>query len=261
MRTIFLHGFSIRMLRSAVTVITFQAALPLRPSDVTSVTAEEDLQNHNGRQKGQGTTQIPSRILKRGTAMVIASELRPGMIIRIEGQVHKILEVESKAGAAKMGGVVKAKLINVKTGRMWEPHFRPQEKLDQAELERHVMEFLYRDSDNCTFMRGDTFEQIAVPVALVGAAKEFLQPGMEVPIEFSEGEPVNARLPDSVEVRVSDTATRSHTAGDSAWKEAILQNGVRTRVPLFIGVGDMVRVEMKTGRYIERGHMDRKRSA
>ncbi len=193
--------------------------------------------------------------------MVIASELRPGMIIRIEGQVHKILEVESKAGAAKMGGVVKAKLINVKTGRQWEPHFRPLEKLEEAQLERHIMEFLYSDGETCTFMRADTFEQIAVPVAMLGVAKDFLQPGMEVPIEFSEGEPVGAHLPDSVEVRVADTATPSHAAGDSAWKEAVLDNGVRTRVPLFIGVGDMVRIEMKTGRYIERGHMDRKRSA
>ena len=193
--------------------------------------------------------------------MVIASELRPGMIVRIEGQVHKILEVEAKAGAAKMSGVVKAKLINVKTGRMWEPHFRPQEKLDEAELERHIMEFLFSDSETCTFMRGDTFEQISVPVAMLGVAKDFLQPGMDVPIEFSEGEPVGVHLPDSAEVLVATTATPSHAAGDSAWKEAVLENGVRTRVPLFIGSGDMVRVEMKTGRYIERGHMDRKRSA
>lgn len=193
--------------------------------------------------------------------MVIASELRPGMIVRIEGQVHKILEVESKAGAAKMGGVVRAKLINVKTGRMWEPHFRPQERLDEAELERHIMEFLFSDSESCTFMRADTFEQIAVPAALLGAAKDFLQPGMEVPIEFSEGEPVGAHLPDSVEVRVAETATPTRAAGDSAWKEAVLENGARTRVPLFIGVGDMVRVDMRTCRYIERGHMERKRSA
>ena len=70
--------------------------------------------------------------------MVIASQLREGMIVRIEGQIYKVLEVESKAGAAKMGGVVKTNLINVRSGGMWEPHFRPQEKLEDLELERRT---------------------------------------------------------------------------------------------------------------------------
>ena len=70
--------------------------------------------------------------------MVTASELREGMIIRIEGQIYKVLEVKSKAGAAKMGGVVKTKLINVRAGRLWEPHFRPQERLEDLELERRM---------------------------------------------------------------------------------------------------------------------------
>ena len=74
--------------------------------------------------------------------MVIAAELKAGMVIRVEGEIYKILEVESKAGAAKLGGVVKAKLSNLKSHRMWEPHFRPQERLEEIELERHIMEFL-----------------------------------------------------------------------------------------------------------------------
>jgi elongation factor P len=193
--------------------------------------------------------------------MVIASELRSGMVIRIEGQVHKVTEVESKAGAAKMGGVVKAKLINIKSGRLWEPHFRPQERLEDVELERQMMEFLFTEGENCTFMRPDTFEQTEVPAGILGTAKEFLQPGMEVPIEFFEGEPVSAQLPESAEVRVARTATPSHSQRDSAWKEAILENGISIRVPLFIGPGENVRVDVKTGRYIERGRSERKRIA
>ncbi|HKF02915.1 MAG TPA: elongation factor P [Candidatus Sulfotelmatobacter sp.] len=193
--------------------------------------------------------------------MVIASELRSGMFIRIEGQVHKVIEVESKAGAAKMGGVVKAKLINIKSGRLWEPHFRPQERLEDVELERRMMEFLFTDGASSTFMHPDTFEQIEVPAAILGMAKEFLQAGMEVPIEFFEGEPVSAELPESAEVLVTRTATPSHSQRDSTWKEAILENGISIRVPLFIGPGESVRVDVKTGRYIERGRNERKRSA
>jgi len=192
--------------------------------------------------------------------MVIASELREGMIIRIEGQIYKVLEVESKAGAAKMGGVVKTKLINVKSGRMWEPHFRPQERLEDLELERRTMEFLYAGGDTCTFMRPDTFEQIEVPAAVLGLAEKFLQPGMELPVEFFEGEAISIVFPDVTEARVATTAPPSHSQQDSAWKEATLENGLAIRVPLFIAPGETVRVDVRTGRYVERAKTERKRA-
>jgi elongation factor P len=193
--------------------------------------------------------------------MITASELRPGMVLRIEGQAHKVLEVEAKAGAAKMGGVVKTRLVNVKTGRLWEPHFRPQERLEQAQLDRRVMQLLYTEGDTCTLMRPDTFEQVEVPIAILGTGKEFLQPGMEIPMEFCEEEAVSAEIPDSAEVRVARTAPASHSQHDSAWKEALLENGLSIQVPLFITPGEFVRVDVKTGRYIERGRTERKRSA
>ncbi|HVH87855.1 MAG TPA: hypothetical protein VM912_14095, partial [Terriglobales bacterium] len=185
-------------------------------------------------------------------------ELRAGMVIRIEGQVHKVIDVESKTGAAKMGGVVKTKFINVRTGRMWEPHFRPQERLEELQLDRRMMEFLYTDGDSCTFMRPDTFEQIEVPSAILGTAKSFLQPGMELPLEFFEGEAISADFPEVAEARVARTASPSHSQRDSAWKEAVLENGLAVRVPLFIAPGETVRVDVKTGRYLERAHAERK---
>ena len=193
--------------------------------------------------------------------MVIASELREGMIIRIEGQVYKVLEVEARAGAAKMSGVVKTKLLNVRSGRLWEPHFRLQEKLEDLELERHMMEFLYSEGGACNFMRPDTYEQIEVSGAILGPGEKFLQPGMELPVEFFAGEPISIVFPDIVEARVADTAPPSHSQQDSAWKEATLENGLAVRVPLFIAPGEMVRVEVKTGRYVERARAERKRSA
>jgi len=193
--------------------------------------------------------------------MVVASDLHEGMAIRIEKQIYKVLEVESKAGAAKMGGVVKTKLINARSGRMWEPHFRPQERLEDLKLERRMMEFLYADGDTCTFMRPNTFEQVEIPGAILGAAKEFLQPGLEMPVEFFETEPISVVFPDVMEVRVATTAPRSHSQQDTAWKEATLENGSATRVPLFIAPGEIVRVDVKTGRYVERARAEHKRSA
>ncbi len=193
--------------------------------------------------------------------MIIASDLREGMVVRIEGQIYKVLEVESRAGAAKMGGVVKTKLINVRSGRLWVPHFRPQEKLEDLELERRMMEFLYTDGGACSFMRPDTYEQVEVPAAIVGPGEKFLQPGMELPVEFFAGEPISIVFPDVAEARVATTAPPSHSQQDSAWKEARLENGLSIRVPLFIAPGEIVRVEVGTGRYVERAHTERKRTA
>jgi len=193
--------------------------------------------------------------------MVIASDLRAGMVLRIEEEIYKVLEVESKAGAAKMGGVVKTKLSNARSGRLWEPHFRPLERLEDLELDRHMMEFLFAEGDSCTFMNPDTYEQIEIPGAVLGLGQKFLGSGMELPVEFFNGEPISVVFPEIAEARVLSTAPPSHSQQDSAWKEAVLENGVSIRVPLFIDQGELVRVEVKTGRYIERARAEHKRSA
>jgi len=193
--------------------------------------------------------------------MVIASQLRAGMILRIEGDIYKVLEVEARAGAAKMGGVVKTKLSNVKSGRLWEPHFRPQERLEDLELERHMMEFLFAEGENCTFMNPQTFEQIEIAGRVLGLGAKFLGSGMEVPVEFFNGEPISVVLPDIMDARVMITAAPFHSQQDSACKEAVLENGVSIRVPPFIAAGELVRVEVRTGRYIERARAEHKRPA
>lgn len=193
--------------------------------------------------------------------MIIASELRPGMVIRIEGEIYKVLEVEAKAGAAKMGGVVKTKLSNVRSARFWEPHFRPQERLEDLELERHMMEFLFAQGDSCIFMNPSTYEQIEIPNAVLGLGQKFLQSGMELPVEFFNGEPISVVFPDIADVRVSETAPPTHSQQDSAWKEALLENGMSVRVPLFIAPGEVVRIEVKTGRYVERARAEHKWTA
>lgn len=193
--------------------------------------------------------------------MVLASELLKGMVIRVEGEIYRILEVESKAAIAKLGGVVKAELSNVRTGNLWEARFRPQERLEDLPVERYLMEFLFRDGENSTFMNPNTYEQVEVPNTLLGPAADFLQSGETVPIEFFKGQPISAVVPDILEALVADTTPPAHSQQDSAWKEARLENGLMIRVPLFIGPGEHVRVEVRTGRYVERGHTDRKRIA
>lgn len=193
--------------------------------------------------------------------MVLASDLAKGMVVRVEGEVYRVLEVESKAAIAKLGGVVKAELSNLRTGNLWEARFRPQERVEDLAVERYFMEFLFRDGDTCTFMNPNSYEQVEVPSQMLGPAVNFLQSGDTVPVEFFEGQPISALVPDILEARVADTTPPTHSQQDSAWKEATLENGVVIRVPLFIAPGENVRVEVRTGRYVERGHTDRKRIA
>jgi len=129
------------------------------------------------------------------------------------------------------------------------------------EIERHIMEFLFDDGETCTFMDPRTFEQIAVPRAILGPAFAFLQSGMELPVEFFEGRVISVVFPDIVEAQVANTAPPAHSQQDSAWKDATLDNGLRIRVPLFIAPGEIVRVDVRDGRYVERARVERKRTA
>jgi elongation factor P len=163
--------------------------------------------------------------------MVLASELREGMALQIDQQVYRVLEVETKTGAARMGGTVRARLSNVRSGRLWDQHFRPLERLEDVPLEKRRLEFLYSDGRDCIFQRLDTFEQVEFPAADLGLAGRLLQPGTEVPAEFFEGEPINVVLPDTVEARVVTTAPPARSQQDSARKEASLDNGLTVQVP------------------------------
>jgi len=193
--------------------------------------------------------------------MVIASELKPGIFLRIEGEIYKVLEAESKAGSAKLNGVVKTRLCNVTTRRLWEPHFRPQERLEDLEVGRRLMEFLFGDGEVCTFMDPNTFEQLTIQSAVLGPAYAFLQSGMELPVEFFEGRALSVIVPDIFEARVAKTAPPAHSQQDSAWKDATLDNGLRIRVPLFIAPSEIVRVDVRDGHYVERARNERKRPA
>lgn len=184
--------------------------------------------------------------------MVSASELRVGMALRLDQQVYRVLEVETKAGTAKMGGNVRAKLSNVRTGRLWDQHFRPLVRLEDVDLEKRKLEFFYSDGGNCIFQRLDSYEQVEFPAASLGLAEKLLQPGAEVPAEFFQGEPVNVVLPDTVEARVMRTAPPARSQQDSGRKEATLENGLTIHVPLFVAPGEIVSIDFRTGRYVER---------
>lgn len=187
--------------------------------------------------------------------MVLASELRSGMALRLEGQVFKVLQSEFKAGGGQAGGVVKSVLQNVVSGREWDRRFHPDEKLEDLPLERRNLEFLYADGESSIFMDPRNFEQVEVTAAALGKMHAFLEAGMNLPVEFCEDKPISVTLPDVVEARVAETAPPQHSGQDTTWKEAVLDNGVQVLVPLFIAPGELVRLDTRTGKYLERVRM------
>ena len=193
--------------------------------------------------------------------MVSASELRPGMAIRVDSQIFRVLEVENKAGTAKMTGTVKARLSNLRSGRLWDQHFRPLERLEDVELEKRRLEYLYSDSNDCIFQRLDNFDQVSFPVDSLGLAPQLLQSGTEVQGEFFDGEAVSVDLPQSLEARIATTPPPTRSQPDSGTKEATLENGMTIQVPLFVAPGETVSVDVKTGRYVERVRPPHKKSA
>lgn len=184
--------------------------------------------------------------------MVTASEIRQGMALRIDKQIYRVVDVEARAPTAQMGGLVRAHLANVQSGRVWDQHFRPQEKLEEVELERGQLQFLFSDGAVCTFLNLDSFEQVEFPSSMIGLAEKLMQPGTEVPAEFFEGEPLRVLMPETLEARVARTATPMRGPQDSGKKEATLESGLVIQVPLFVAAGETVSVDSRSGRYVER---------
>ena len=191
--------------------------------------------------------------------MVIASQIRPGMVLKIGKDIYKVFESTYHLGQGKMPGSVHARAHHVISGTLKEFRFRPEERVEETQLQRQDMEFLYADADSVTFMNPETYEQVSIPREAIGAATPFLQAEMKVPVELYEGQPVSIALPPIVEARIATTAQPVHQQQDNTFKQATLENGLDIMVPQFIKTGETVRVDWATGKYVDRVRADAKR--
>lgn len=184
--------------------------------------------------------------------MVIASHLRPGAILVVGGDLLKVIESTFHVGQGKMPGSVHAKLRDVRKGTFKELRWRPEEKLEEADLAKVDMDYLYSDTDSATFMNPVTFDQVSIPLEAVGSAADFLKPDTRVPVEFYEGRPVSIEFPAIVEVAVETTSAPVHTGQDNTYKSATIENGLEVAVPQFIKQGEIVRIDVATRKYVDR---------
>jgi elongation factor P len=189
--------------------------------------------------------------------MVVASQLRVGMVVRFEGQEYRVVDTEYRPGQGRMSGAMHARLRNLETGTFWEHAFRAELKLEELPLDKHSFEFLYADENYCCFMDPASFEQIEIPLALVGVQARFLEAGMRLTVELVSGRPVNVMFPDVLEVQIADTAPPAHQQQDTNFKPATLQNGVEVLVPQFVKTGDTIRLDIENLRYMDRAKVKR----
>ncbi|MBI4205591.1 MAG: elongation factor P [Betaproteobacteria bacterium] len=183
--------------------------------------------------------------------MIAASDLKAGTVINLDGELHGIISAEHHAGAGKFGSMMFARVRNLRTGHMKELRYHPEDKLEDVELERREVEYLYTDGAEFHFMNPDTFEQISLPREAVGAHEKFLLPNTRVPVELHEGRIVSVAFPAAVELKVV-TAPPGLREHDTAYKTIALENGTEVLAPQFIKEGDVVKIEVATGKYLER---------
>lgn len=184
--------------------------------------------------------------------MIASHDFRPGLVIELDGELYAVVETHHHKRAQRQA-FVRAKLRNLTTGAMLERNFPSDELIPQVYLDRKTMQYLYHHGDEHVMMDRETFEQIPLLVKVLGDAVRYLKEGMDVTVVFYERQPVAVELPNAVELEVVETApgVRGDTAAGGS-KPATLETGITVQVPLFVAVGDRIRIDTRTGQYLER---------
>jgi elongation factor P len=184
--------------------------------------------------------------------MATTADFRIGMVIEFNGELHRIEEYIHRT-PGNLRAFVQAKLRNLKTGRVTENRFRSGEEVEEVRLEQKEFQYLYHDGASYQFMDKESYDQIPVGEKALGDGAKFLKEGETVQLMMVEGQIVGAELPFNVELKVVETVpgVRGDTA-TGATKPAKVETGAIVQVPLFINEGDVIRVDTRTGEYLER---------
>ncbi len=184
--------------------------------------------------------------------MISVNDFKTGTTIEMEGQAFQVVEFQHvKPG--KGAAFVRAKLRNVKTGSSIEKTFRAGEKVARAHLDKREMQFLYKDTEGYNFMDNESYDQISINQETLGDGSKWLLENMVIEVLLFQGNIIGIELPNFVELKVVETepGVKGDTA-TGATKLAKLETGVSVHVPLFISEGDRLRIDTRTGQYMER---------
>jgi elongation factor P len=184
--------------------------------------------------------------------MINASELRKGVTVELDGGLYQVLDykhIKMGRGSAQ----VRVKLRDINAGHTIEKVFQASEKFTRARLDSHPMQYLYGDGDWHHFMDNETYEQMPINSSQLGDILNYLKEGMSLEVSTYKGELIDVELPITVELEVTDTGPGFK--GDTATagtKPATLETGLTIQVPLFVNIGDIIKVDTRNGSYLER---------
>ena len=179
-------------------------------------------------------------------------DIRPGNIIEYEGGIWRAVKIQHTQ-PGKGGAYMQVEMKNLIDGRKTNVRFRSAETVERVRLDQKDFQFLFQSDDMLTFMDNETYEQIELSAEFVGERAAFLQDGMAVTLELYEDKPIGINLPEQVTLEVTETepTIKGQTAA-SSYKPALLENGVRTMVPPFVGVGEKIVVDTNEVTYVKR---------
>ncbi len=184
--------------------------------------------------------------------MISPNNFRQGLVISLDGQLYSVIDfTHIKPG--KGGAYVRTRLKRLSDESIIDRTFRSEEKIEDVRLDQKSMQFLYRDGDLLYFMDNETYEQQPLNIQQLGDAINFLTEGSNIRVQFHKSEPIGVELPTAVELEVASTdpGIRGDTATGGS-KPAKLTTGYVVQVPLFIQTGDVIRIDTRTGEYLER---------
>ena len=185
-------------------------------------------------------------------AYIIATQVRVGMIINFENELCRVVSVEHQTPGNLPARIV-TKMKRLKDGLNRENRFGSADKIEKADLEQHMMEYLYDEGDHVVLMNNESYEQIEVAKEFLGDNLPFLQPNMMVEVEFYENTPLNITLPPSVVLEIVETEPVMKNANATgSYKPAKLENGVTVGVPPYIEAGEKIRVNTLDRTFMER---------
>ena len=184
--------------------------------------------------------------------MIPATQMRPGMVIVFNKELHSVFSVTHRT-PGNLRGFVQAKMRNLRSGSMFEHRFSSEDRVEKAVLEEHQMEYLYDDGEYYYFMNIENYEQMHLTKEILGDAPQYLIPQLKVVVEFYEGKAISVELPATVDLTVVETEPGLKGATVSnVTKPAKLETGLVVQVPPFITEGEKIRVNTAEGTYQER---------
>ena len=181
-----------------------------------------------------------------------ATQLRPGMIIKHNNDLHSVFSVEHRT-PGNLRAFIQAKLRNLRTGAMFEHRFRSPDPIEKITVDEVQMEFLYQDGTDYYFMNTENYEQTHLTKDILGDAVDYLTANLPIRVEFFDGKAVGIELPQTVDLKVIETepGLKSATAS-SVTKPAKTETGLVVQVPPFINEGETIKVDTAEGMYLSR---------